>query len=296
MKGFLAILLGNRKALTGLVIVLVMIALALLAPVLAPYAPMRRIGRPHDAPSLAHLIGTTRMGQDIFSQLLWGSRTSLMVGFAAGVLITAIGTVLGLAAGFFGGWIDAVVNTLTNVVLVIPNLPLLLVLSAFLGQVGPSAIVFIIASTAWGWGARVTRSQTLSIREKDYIKIAEIGAEPGWRILLAEILPNLVSIVTINLIGSITFAVMTEATLEFLGLGDPQTISWGVMLYNAQTTAALAVGAWWEVAAPSACLVLLGTGLSLVNFAIDEVSNPRLRAGAAHRRWLSRARELGFAR
>lgn len=296
MDGSLRILVRNRKALCGLVIVAGLILLALAAPVFAPFEPMRRIGHPHEAPGLAHLLGTTRMGQDVWSQLVYGGRTSLAVGFAAGTLITMIGTLLGLVAGYFGGRVDDVINTATNVVLVIPNLPLLLVLSAFLGSVGPGVIVLIIASTAWAWGARVTRAQVMSLREKDFIRISEIGAEPTWRILLVELLPNLVSIVAINLIGSITYSVMTEATLEFLGLGNPQAVSWGTMLYNAQNTAAMAVGAWWEVLAPSAALVLLGVGLSLINFAVDEISNPRLRTGVVHRRWLARlARTRGAA-
>ena len=288
MVGFLKIFVSNRKALVGVIIVATMILMALFAPVFAPYEPMRRIGHPHEAPGLSHLLGTTRMGQDVWSQLLYGGRTSLAVGFAAGLLITVIGTFLGLCAGYFGGRIDATINTLTNVVLVIPNLPLLLVLSSFIGSVGPLTIVLIIAATSWAWGARVTRSQVLSLREKDFIRIYEIGAEPAWRILLVELLPNLVSIVTINLIGSITYSVMTEATLEFLGLGNPQAISWGIMLYNAQNTAAMSVGAWWEIITPSAALVLLGTGLSLINFAVDEISNPRLRTGVVQKRWLAR--------
>ena len=288
MRGFLKVILGNRKALVGLTIVGVIVLAAFLAPLLSQFEPLKRLGRPHEAPNLVHLLGTTRMGQDVWSQLLYGSRTSLAVGFATGILITAIGTLIGLVAGYFGGRIDAVLNTLTNVVLVIPNLPLLLVLSAFIGQAGPVVITLIIASTSWAWGARVTRAQTMSLREKDFIRVAEIGAEPTWRILLAEILPNLISIVTINLIGSITYAVMTEATLEFLGLGDPQSVSWGMMLHNAQNASALTVGAWWEVLAPCAALGLLGAGLSLINFAVDEVSNPRLRSGAVRRRWLMR--------
>ena len=264
---------------------------AVFAPVLTEYEPLRRIGLPHQAPSAAHWLGTTRLGQDVFSQLLYGARTSLLVGFAAGILITVIGTVTGLAGGYLGGKVDAAVNVAANTVLVVPNLPLLLVLAAFIGQAGPMVIVLILSATSWAWGCRVTRAQTLAIRTKEFIQASEIGGESRWRIVFVEILPNLASIVMINLIGSIIFAVVTEATLEFLGLGNPQTVSWGMILYNAQNTSALTVGAWWEVLAPCLGLALLGTALSLVNNAIDEVSNPRLRAGLALRRWKLRQRE-----
>jgi peptide/nickel transport system permease protein len=291
MQSFVGQILRNRKAAVGLVLLTLIVLAAAFAPLLTEYEPLRRIGLPHQAPSAKHWLGTTRLGQDVFAQVLYGARTSLMVGFAAGMLITVIGTVAGLAGGYFGGKVDAAINVATNTVLVVPNLPLLLVLSAFIGQAGPLVIVLILSATSWAWGARVTRAQTLSVRTKEFIQAAEIGGEARWRIVFVEILPNLASIVMINLIGSVIFAVVTEATLEFLGLGNPQTVSWGMILYNAQNTSALTVGAWWEVLAPCIGLALLGTALSLINNAIDEVSNPRLRAGLAFRRWKLRLRE-----
>ena len=147
---------------------------------------------------------------------------SLAVGFGAGLLITVIGTVLGIIAGYKGGVIDEVISFFTNMILVIPNLPLLLVLAAFIGQASPLVIAIILGFTSWAWGVRVTRSETLSIRQRDFVKSAEMLGEPGWRIMAFEIFPNLISIVGINFIGSVIFAVITEATLEFLGLGDPQ--------------------------------------------------------------------------
>jgi peptide/nickel transport system permease protein len=139
--------------------------------------------------------------------------------------------------------------------------------------------------TSWAWGVRVTRSETLSIRQRDYVKSAEMLGEPAWRIMALEIFPNLISIVGINFIGSVIYAVITEATLEFLGLGDPNTISWGIMLFNAQNASALSVGAWWDLLAPCFALAVLGLSLALVNFAIDEIANPRLRTGGMLKRW-----------
>lgn len=278
-------LLNNKKALVGLIILTIIVLVAIFAPLLTEYSPTRRVGRPHQAPSWDHWMGTTRLGHDVFSRLVHGARVSLAVGFGAGLLITVIGTVLGIIAGYKGGVVDEVINFFTNMVLVIPNLPLLLVLAAFIGQASPMVIAIILGFTSWAWGVRVTRSETLSIRQRDFVKSAEMLGEPSWRIMLFEIFPNLISIVGINFIGSVIFAVITEATLEFLGLGDPNTVSWGIMLYNAQNSAALSVGAWWDILAPCFALAFLGLGLALLNFAIDEIANPRLRTGGMLNRW-----------
>ena len=278
-------LLRNRKALIGVTILVIVVLLAVFAPLLTDYLPTQRVGRPHQPPSGDHLLGTTRLGYDVFTRLLYGARVSLAVGFGAGLLITVIGTVLGIIAGYKGGVIDEVISFFTNMILVIPNLPLLLVLAAFIGQASPLVIALILGFTSWAWGVRVTRSETLSIRQRDFVKSAEMLGEPGWRIMSFEIFPNLVSIVGINFIGSVIFAVISEATLEFLGLGDPNTVSWGIMLYNAQNSSALSVGAWWDILTPCLALATLGLGLALINFAIDEIANPRLRTGGMLLRW-----------
>jgi peptide/nickel transport system permease protein len=278
-------LLHNKKALVGLIILTFIILVAIFAPFLSEYSPTKRVGRPHQAPSWDHWLGTTRLGHDVFTRLIHGARVSLAVGFGAGIIITVIGTILGIIAGYKGGVVDEVINFFTNMVLVIPNLPLLLVLAAFIGQASPLVIAVILGLTSWAWGVRVTRSETLSIRQRDYVKSAEMLGEPTWRIMAFEIFPNLISIVGINFIGSVIFAVIAEATLEFLGLGDPNTVSWGIMLYNAQNAAALSVGAWWDILAPCFALALLGLGLALLNFAIDEIANPRLRTGGMLNRW-----------
>src|SRR6218665_3044645 len=278
-------LLRNRKALIGVTILAIVILVAFFAVLLPDPQPTQRVGRPHQSPSADHLLGTTRLGYDVFTRLIYGARVSLAVGFGAGLLITVIGTVLGIIAGYKGGWVDEVITFFTNMILVIPNLPLLLVLAAFIGQASPLVIAVILGFTSWAWGVRVTRSETLSIRQRDFVKSAETLGEPGWRIMAFEIFPNLISIVGINLIGSVIFAVISEATLEFLGLGDPNTVSWGIMLYNAQNSSALSVGAWWDLLTPCVALATLGLGLALINFAIDEIANLRLRTGDMLLRW-----------
>ena len=201
-----------------------------------------------------------------------------MVGLLAGFIVTAIGTTIGITAAYFGGKVDDVLNFMTNVVLVLPQLPLLLVLAAFLGQVSPLAIALIIGVTSWAWGARVTRAQALSLKTRDYIQASEMIGEPAWRMILVEMLPNLLSIIGFNFIGSVIFTIITQATLEFLGLGSPLTLSWGAMLYNAQNASAIIVGAWWEILAPCGAIVFIGIGLSLMNFGVDEIANPRMRS------------------
>lgn len=278
-------LLQNKKALIGVTILAIVILVAAFAPLLTEYLPTQRVGRPHQPPSADHLLGTTRLGYDVFTRLIYGARVSLAVGFGAGLLITVIGTVLGIIAGYKGGVVDEVITFFTNMILVIPNLPLLLVLAAFIGQASPLVIAIILGFTSWAWGVRVTRSETMSIRQRDFVKSAEMLGEPQWRIMAFEIFPNLISIVGINFIGSVIFAVISEATLEFLGLGDPNTVSWGIMLYNAQNSSALSVGAWWDILTPCVALATLGLGLALINFALDEIANPRLRTGGALLRW-----------
>lgn len=296
MGAFLTAFLRNRKAAVGLGIVVIYALVAMLAPYLAGYEPLARVGRPHQPPSAEHWLGTTRMGRDVFAQLVWGTRNSLLVGLAAGAIVTLIGTILGIAAAYFGGLIDDLLNFATNVVLVLPQLPLLLVLAAFLGQVSPFAIALIIGLTSWAWGARVTRAQAMTLKTRDYIEAAAMIGEPGWRMILIEMLPNLLSIICFNFIGSIIFTIITQATIEFLGLGNPLTLSWGTMLYNAQTASAITVGAWWDIAAPSLAIVIIGIGLSLMNFGVDEVSNPRLRTLGAIGKAVRLQRRLDAAR
>ena len=298
MWTFLKAFVRNRKAAIGVGIVLFYALVALSAPLITSHDPNKRVARPHQPPSIEHVMGSTRIGRDVYTQLVWGTRTSLFVGLIAGLMVTAIGTLIGISAGYFGGWIDEVLNFLTNIVIVIPQLPLLLVLAAFIGEANPLVIAVIIGVTSWGWGARVTRAQTMSLRKREFIHASELIGEPAWRMLLVELMPNLLSIIGFNFIGSVIYTIITEATLEFLGLGNPLAVSWGTMLYNAQTSSAISVGAWWEVFAPALAIAVIGVGLSLLNFAVDEISNPRLRtlgvinAAARAQRALDRQRAV----
>jgi peptide/nickel transport system permease protein len=300
MNSSFKLFLRQKKAVAGFVIVAALCLMALFAPLLAPGDPSARVGRSHQPPTVEHYFGTTKMGRDVYSQFVWGARPSLTVGFVTGLAITAIGTAIGLIAGYFGGRTDATLDLITNAVLVIPNIPLLILLASFAGTVGPVAIMAIIALTSWPWGARMTRSQTLALKNREFVVAARMVGEPSWRVIFVEILPNLVPLTGINLVGSIIYAIVAQTTLEYLGFGDPLNVTWGTMLYNAQNSSAIIIGAWWDIGTPAIGIALVGLGLALLNFTFDEIANPQLRSGPALSRWLRlnrlRARELEAAR
>jgi peptide/nickel transport system permease protein len=270
--------LRNRKAMVGVIILLLFAAIALLAPVIAPGDPTDFVDRPHLPPSAEHLFGTTGQGQDVFAQTVWGSRATLSVGILAGLLTTLIGIVVGISAGYFGGVVDDALSLVTNVFLIVPSLPLLVVLAAFLGSGNATYFILVLTITGWAWPARVMRAQTLSLREKDFVAAAKVGGEGGARIIFAEILPNMLSIVVASFLGSTIFAIGALAALEFLGLGNPSAVTWGTNLYWASNNAGLLTGAWWTFVPAGACIALVAFAFALVNYAIDEITNPRLRA------------------
>ncbi len=273
----LATLWADRKARIGLVVISALILAALLAPVIAPYSPTDASFPRTLPPGGAHLLGTTGSGQDTLSQLLWGARISLLVGVCAGVLASVIAIVIGLIAGYLPGVTDEVLMFVTNLTLAIPALPLMIVLAVYLAGGGVKVIIFVIVVTGWATGARVIRSQAATLRSRDFIALAQFGGERLHRIVFREVLPNMTSLVAANFFAAATGAVLGEAGLEFLGLGDPTTVSWGTMLYWAQNSGALLTGQWVLVLAPGLCIALLAAALSLVNFGVDALSNPRLR-------------------
>ncbi|MFO6422393.1 ABC transporter permease [Motilimonas sp. KMU-193] len=282
---FIKLLTRNKKALAGLCIVGFFVFISILAPFITQYDPGKRVTKSHVEPSSEHVLGSTRMGRDVFAQTLYGGRISLAVGFGAGIIVVAMAVAIGITAGYFGGVIDETLSSLMNIMLVIPQLPLLMVLAAFIGEVSPMVIAMIIGLTSWAWGARVVRSQTLAVREKEFVVAAQVLGEPSWRIILIEILPNLVSIIGASFIGSVIYAIMTQATLEFLGLGDPTSVTWGTQLFNMQKTSAIHIGAYWEVFSPIVVIACVGAGLALLNFAVDEIANPQLRSHVGLKRW-----------
>jgi len=276
---------GNLAASIGSIIVATMILLSVFAGSIAENDPNKRVARGHQPPSAELLLGSTRSGKDVLSQVLHGGKISLLVAFSAAMITTVIAVAVGISAGYFGGRVDEILMSFTNIVLVFPQLPLLIIIAAFVGQVGPIVIALIIGLSSWAWGARVIRSQTMAIRNKEFVIAAEVMGESKLRIMFMEILPNLISIVVGGAIGTCIYALMAEAGLEFLGLGDPTIITWGTMLFWAQSNSAFIVGAWWDMVVPGTAIAIFGGGLALLNMSIDQVSNPKLKTGGYIKTW-----------
>jgi peptide/nickel transport system permease protein len=270
-------LLSNRKAAVGATILLVFISLAIFAPWITKYPPDEFVARPHLAPSSEHWLGTDGSGKDVFSQTVYGTRISLGTGLMVGFGVTIVGCIVGMTAGYFRGRVDDILSVFMNVVLIVPTLPLLVVLAAFL-EPGFWTIVLVLTVTGWAWGARVLRAQTLSLREKDFVSSALVAGERAPTIIFREILPNMMSILMAGMFGAVIYAIGAQAGLEFLGLGNPSAISWGTNLYWAQNNAGLLTGAWWTFVPAGTCIALVAFSFALMNFAIDEMTNPRLRS------------------
>jgi peptide/nickel transport system permease protein len=285
LRNILRFFNGNPAGIIGATIVALILVACLAAPVLTDKQPNKRVARGHQPPSAELILGSTRAGKDIYTQILYGGRVSLMVAFSAAAVTTAIALTVGVSSGYFGGRTDEIMMAVTNVMLVFPQLPLLIILAAFLGQVGPVVIALILGLTSWPWGARVMRSQTLALRNKEFVTAAEVMGETKLRIIFVEIIPNLISLVAGMFVGTSLYAIGAQAGLEFLGLGDPTVVSWGTMLYWAQSSAAFYVGAWWDFVAPGTVIALMGGGLALLNISIDQVSNPKLRTGRYLATW-----------
>ena len=276
-------LLGSIPVTVGLVILGALVAASALAQLLAPYNPKRATGGINEPPSLAHLFGTTGQGQDVLSQFRYGGQNTLWVAFSIAVLTTLLALVVALTAAYFRGWVDDVLTLVTNVFLVIPGLPLVVVLAAFLPP-GPLTMIMVLTITGWAFGARLFRSQALSLREREFIAAAEDVGESRWRIVAVELLPNMGSVVAAYFVNQVIFAITAQASLEFLGLGDGGQITWGSMLFWAQNSSALIRGAWWTFVVPGMAIALTAFSLALINNAVDEIGNPRLRADRLLRR------------
>jgi peptide/nickel transport system permease protein len=268
---------SNRKARVGLVIIGLDILIAVFAPLIAPHSPTATTFTPYSGPSAANWFGTTGNGQDVFSQMIYGSQVSLLVGLGAGALATLVAVSIGLVAGYRPGPIDEGLSFVTNLALVIPGLPLMIILAAYLQGRSVLTILVVVAFTSWATGARVIRSQASTLRNRDFVTLAVFSGERLFRIVFREILPNMTSLVTASFFGAATAAIMAEASLEFLGLGNPSTVSWGTILYYAQQQNALLTGQWVLVFAPGLAIALLAVSFTLINFGVDALSNPRLR-------------------
>jgi peptide/nickel transport system permease protein len=289
MPGWLVLLLRNPKARVGMVFFFGMVALALLAPLIADRATATDFNllSTRQAPSLHHLFGTTDQGSDVWAQVVWGARRSLLLGFAAGAIATIIATVLGVFAAYSGGVIDDGLNVVTNVFFVIPTIPLLIDITAFLHTRGLLVMTLVIAGTLWAFEARILRGQALTLKNRDFIQASKVAGESTWRIVFGELMPNMVSRIAAAFVLVFYVAILVDAGLEFLGLGDMQKASWGVALYWATVNSSVLQGEWWSFLFPGLAIGVTVLGLTLLLAGIDEASNPRLR-GQSRRRLLFR--------
>jgi peptide/nickel transport system permease protein len=278
LPGWLTLLLGNPKARIGLFMVSAVVFVALIAPLISVSDPNGfSLLDARQAPSWHHLFGTTDQGSDIFSQVVVGARRSLLLGVSAATLATALAAILGITAAYCGGMVDEVINMFINVFLTIPAIPLLVVISAYLGTQGMWTMAVVLALVLWAFEARILRAQALTLKNRDFILAAKASGEPTWRIVFGELMPNMISRIAAAFVLVFYVALLVDSGLEFLGLGDQSATSWGVTIYWAQVNSTVLQGEWWPFMFPSLALGLTVLGLVLVLAGIDEVSNPRLR-------------------
>ena len=297
LPGWASLLLENRKSRFGLTLIGFMLLVAVIAPWVSVNNPTDfNILATRQAPSWNHLFGTTDQGSDIFSQVMLGTRRSLMLGFAAAVLATVLATTLGLLAAYCGGVVDEVINFLTNIFLVVPTIPLLIVISSYLKARGMTTMILVLGLTLWAFEARILRGQALTLRNRDFILAARVAGEPTWRIVVYELMPNMISRIAAAFVLVFYISLLTAAGLQFLGLGDMNSQSWGVTLYWAQVNSAVLQGEWWPFLFPGVALALTVLGLVLILAGLDEVSNPRLRKPPKQGRGMISGLFLGHGR
>jgi peptide/nickel transport system permease protein len=278
VPGWLVLLWRNRKSRLGFLMVASMVLIALIAPLISVAHPNEfNLLAARQAPSWHHLFGTTDQGSDIFSQVVLGARRSLLLGFAAALLATGLAATLGVTAAYSGGIVDEVINFFINVFLVIPAIPLLVVIAGFMKNRGTSTMVIVLAAVLWAFEARILRGQALSLKNRDFVLSAKASGESTGRIVFAELMPNMVSRIAAGFVLVFYIALLVDAGLEFLGLGDMSGTSWGVTLYWAQVNSTVLQGEWWPFFFPGAALAFTVLGLVFLLAGIDEISNPRLR-------------------
>jgi peptide/nickel transport system permease protein len=282
----------SLKLALGLIIVVGIMLFGILGPLFCQ-DPMDSDNPALSPPSPEHLLGTTKLGYDVLAQLAWGTRGSLMVGITAGLIALVLSIVFGIIAGYKGGWWDEILSLFTNIMLVIPGLPLVMVIATYIPGRSWMLVAVVLGITGWAGSAVVLRAQARSLRSRDYVAASRVAGEKTVRIIRVEILPNLLPLLAAQFLFAIIFAILGEAGLSYLGLGPTGSITWGTMLNDAQTGQALGTGAWWWFVPPGLMIALLGAGLSLINFSIDEIINPKLRLAPENARRVRRAKRAG---
>jgi len=268
---------SNRKASWGAGLLALFCLLAAFPELIARDNPSAIIYKVSLGPSLHHLLGTTGLGQDMFAQVIWGTRPVLEIALGVGLASTAIAVLIGVAAAYLGGFWDAALNLLTDVLLVIPLFPLLVVIAGYLHSAGTAVMIAVITLTGWSYTARQLRAQALSLRKRDFLEAARVRGERPFYIIVVEIIPTMTSLLVASFLTNALYAVLFSTSLQFIGLGDPSQVSWGTMLRAAENNEAFQTGQSLWIIAPGLCIVGLGAAFALLNYAFDEVGNPALR-------------------
>jgi peptide/nickel transport system permease protein len=270
------IIVKNRKGFVGLILLLIPVSMAVAPNLIAPYNPWDIVDKPFLPPSSKHLLGTNDVGQDIFSELVYGSRISLLVGVSAAIAAVFIGTIVGLFTGFYGGLLDDILSTITDVMLLLPILPFMILMAALLGQ-GYQNIVLTIAVFTWPGIARLIKAQVMSLKNFPYIEATKAYGASSMRLMFRHILPQIYPLIVAFVILRTGGAILAEAALSFLGLGDPTQKSWGGMIYWAMNSGAISSGRWWWIVAPGIMITITVEATALIGYAIEEYVNPRLK-------------------
>ena len=278
-KSSARLFMRNKMGVAGLAILVVFALLAIFADVIVPEASLsvtNAPGTPLEPPSGRFWLGTDEIGRPVLGLVIQGSQISLLVGFLATAISMLIGSLVGIVAGYIGGWIDVVLMRLTDWFLVIPFFPLAIVLAAVLGR-GLFVIAFVIGVTTWPGTARVVRAQVLTLKERPYVERARALGASNSQIVTRHVLPNVFPLIFANTTLVVAVAILTEAALSFVGLGDPFSISWGSILESAFAEGAISLGAWWYLVPPGLCIVLVVLAFTMCGYAFDEILDPRLR-------------------
>jgi|SRR5579875_676495 len=268
---------SNRKATAGSILLAFFCLVAIFPWAIARDQPNAEVYGRSLGPSSAHPFGTTAYGQDLFAQAVWGTRDVLIIAFGAGLAATAIAVLIGVAAAYLGGFWDGALNLLTDVLLVIPLFPLLIVIAAYVHSSGTAVLITVLTLTGWSYTARQLRAQALSLRNRDFLEAARVRGERRLYIVVVEIIPTMTSLIVASFLTNALYAVLFASSLQFIGLGDPNSTSWGTMLYWAQNNEALQTGQYLWAVIPGACIAALGAAFALLNYAFDEIGNPALR-------------------
>jgi len=268
---------SNRKAMVGVVLLVLFCLVGLFPGVIAHDNPSAEVYARSLGPSARHLLGTTAFGQDMFAQVVYGARPVLLIAFGVGIGATIIAMLIGVAAAYLGGVWDGALNLITDVLLVIPAFPLLIVIASYLHGAGTGVLIAVVTLVSWSYTARQLRAQALSLRNRDFLEAARVRGERSLYIIVVEIIPTMTSLLVASFLTNALYAVLFSSSLQFIGLGDPNTVSWGTMLYWAENNEAFQTGQALWIIVPGLCIVALGAAFALLNYAFDEIGNPALR-------------------